>query len=57
MTKTETRQRAKGLDLLLAILTGVVLELLIELAKPLARLWSAPPQQIWDDIRLLGDWL
>jgi hypothetical protein len=56
MTKTETRQRAKGLDLLLAILTGVVLELLIELAKPLARLWSAPPQQIWDDIRLLGDW-
>lgn len=56
MTETGVRPRANGLDWPLAILTGVALEILIEFAKPIARLWSAPPRQIWDDILLLGDW-
>ena len=56
MAKTGMTQRSNRLDWPLAVLTGGVLETLIEIAKPLVRLWSAPPRQIWDDIRLLGDW-
>jgi|HubBroStandDraft_6_1064221.scaffolds.fasta_scaffold902660_1 hypothetical protein len=56
MAETEMTRRANWLDWGLAILTGVLLEILVELFRPIARLWSAPQGQIWDDIHLLGSW-
>jgi hypothetical protein len=56
MTETRRRQEAQKLNLFLAILTGVAVEILVELTKPIAGLWFAPLREVWEDLFVLSDW-
>jgi hypothetical protein len=56
MTETGRSQRTSGPDWLLAIVSGMTVEVLIELTRPIAGLWFAPLREVWEDLFVLHDW-
>jgi uncharacterized integral membrane protein len=54
MTTAEKKRQTTGFKLMMAFLLGVLLELLIEFARPISRL--NPWWEVWFYLKELGDW-